>query len=603
MRNIIFILILSLMSLVQLSCKTSDKNSILVIAVDELTITDVNCSQDEQAKSGFKILCDESVRFTHAFTPSVLSSPALASLLTGLYPHQHRVRHNGGPGLGAEFELVSELALKQDYRTSFFSGGAPIFRRSGLNQGFELFEDNVLPSFKSLFRPFRKNSEEFIQWLQSDVDGDAFLSVLYVPDLLFTTTETVTDLGETRNLSFESQRDELDESLAELFSQLKEMNRWDSTTIILAGLNGHTSSPRYKELSPINLHGENTQIALFIKPSQAKKRDQAIHWKVDQNVSLVDVGRTLFELLGETIVDTPGSSFPVHSLSGVLKSPNANWSEDRPLLLESGWPLWRRTGPLRSAAISSHVLYINDEKPLLYNTLVDRFEVNPLPLLQESVLPTTEKLQSLLQKHQLPPSANLDPEWLGKFSLPFSRWMRPDQEAALLKDLKNLSKNFPRSLDLLNWTAQVALNQKDWGTLRQLGNKHRIYTWSYVGEKNEGAKLSKGFDPCFNLLTIPSLEAEQLKGCSDPLFLEFVDWLRSEDRGLNKEVQRKKFERSFKNYMLDQQIQKANIAAVMIWDTARENVYAPSRTELALHLPEYSKLRGQVYKSLQSDDN
>lgn len=602
MRKIIFILILTLLSLVQLSCKTNDKNSLLVIAVDELTITDVNCSQEEQEKSGFKILCDESVRFTHAYTPSVLSSPALASLLTGLYPHQHKVRHNGGPGLGAEFELASELALKQDYRTSFFSGGAPIFRRTGLNQGFELFEDNVIPNFKSLFRPFNKNAEEFIQWLKSEVDSDAFFSVIYVPDLLFTTTETLTDLGETRNLSFESQADELDESLYDLFNQLKEMNRWDGTTVILVGLNGHTSGPRDKELSPISLHGENTQVALFIKPSQPKKRDQAINWKVDQNVTIVDVGRTLFELLGETIVDTSNASFPIQSLTAVLKSPNSNWPEDRPLLLESGWPLWRRAGPLRSAAISNHVLYINDEKPLLYNTLVDRFEVNPLPLLQESVLPTTERLQGLLQKNQLPPFPVMDSEWMAKLGISFARWLRTDQEPLLLRDLKNLNSNYSRSLDLLNWTAQIALNQKDWETLKKLGSKNNIYTWTYVGERNLNLKPSKGSDPCFNLLSTPVLDSDLLKACSDPLFLEYIDWMRSEDRGFNKEVQRKRFERSFKNYMLDQQIQRTNIAAGLIWDTARENVFAPSRTELALHLPEYSKLRSQAYKSLQSED-
>ena len=66
----------------------------LVIAVDELTATDVICSQDDSPRSGFQLLCNESVRFTHAFTPSTLTVPALASLLTGHYPIQHRVRHN-----------------------------------------------------------------------------------------------------------------------------------------------------------------------------------------------------------------------------------------------------------------------------------------------------------------------------------------------------------------------------------------------------------------------------------------------------------------------------------------------------------------------------
>lgn len=603
MRKIIFSLSLVLLSLVQISCKTSDKKSVLIIAVDELTTTDVNCNQnpEDTQRPGFQLLCNESVRFTHAFTPSTLSVPTLASIMTGLYPYQHNVRHNSGPGLAPEFETLAEVALAQDYRTSFFSGGAPVFRRSGLHQGFELFEDNVIPNFKFLFRPFKKNADAFLQWLQHDVDTNPFFSVLYVPDLLFTTTETVTDLGETRNLSYESQVDELDESLFELFKALKDKKLWDKTTVILVGLNGHTAGDRYREFSPLNLHGENTQVALLIKPSQSRKRDEAIHWKIDQNVTLVDVGRTLFDLLGETNVETESPAFPSHSLLEALKSPTTSWPEDRPLLLESAWALWRKAGPLKTGAISNHVLYINDEKPLLFNTLVDRLEVNPLPLLQQSILPTTQRLQGLLEKNQMPTFIPLNSEWTAKLSIPFYRWMRADQEALLLKDLKRLLSASPQSIDLLNWTAQIALNQKDWETLKQLGIKNKIAVWQYVGERNQNNKLAKINDSCFNLLTAP-LETELLKSCNDILFLEFIDWLRAEERGLYKDAQRKRFERSFKNYMLDQQIQRTNLAAGLIWDTSRENIFAPSRTEMALSLPEYSRVKNQVYKSLQSED-
>lgn len=574
----------------------------LVIAVDELTMTDVTCNQDDKQGSAFQMLCNESVRFTHAFTPSTLTVPALASLLTGRYPYQHKVRHNGGPGLAAEMELASEIALRQDYRTSFFSGGAPVFRRSGLNQGFELFDDNIAPSFSSLFRPFKKSADLFTAWLSQEVDYAPFFSVIYAPDLLFTTTETSTNLGEARNLSFESQIDELDEGLFDLFQFLKEHQRWDSTTVVLIGLNGHTTNDRRFEVSPINLHGENTQVAMLIKPSQKRKRDEAIHWKIDENVSLVDLGRTLFEFLGESVVDSSSPFLPSHSLIDLLKNPNSSWSEDRPILMESGWALWRKVGPLRTAAIAGHVLYINDSKPLLYNTLLDRFESNPLPLLQESILPTTQKIQSLISKNQFPSFAGLDRELIAKMGVPYARWMRIDQEAALLRDLKKLTASHSQSADLQNWTAQIALNQKDWETLLQLGKKHEVAMWRLVAEKNLNMGNSKFSDPCLQLLTIADLEAANLKMCPDPLFLELVDWIRAEDRGLVKETQRKRFERSFRNYMLDQYIQRSNIAAGLIWDTSRENIFAPSRAELTLHLPEYGKMRSQIYKSIQTEE-
>jgi len=271
--------------------------------------------------------------------------------------------------------------------------------------------------------------------------------------------------------------------------------------------------------------------------------------------------------------------------------------------MESGWAFWRQAGPVRTAVISSHVLYINDQEPGLFNTLVDRFEVNPLPLLQESILPFTNKAQRLLRKNDFPAFAPLDSEWNVKLSLPFTRWMRPEQEPLLLKDLRRLLSQKPRSQDLLSWTGQVALNQKDWELLRSLGAKYKVDLWQYVAEKNLNVKNAKISESCFNLLASKNIDTTQLKECSDPLFLEFVDWIRADVRGLNKEAQRTRFERSFRNYILDQQVQRANIATGLLWDTAKENVYSPSRTELALNLPEYAKIKTQLYRSMTAPED
>ncbi len=595
--------LLTLLCLVQLSCKKNEKPSFLIIAVDELTMTDITCNEDDKTHSGLQILCNESVRFTHAFTPSTLTVPALASLLTGLYPFQHNVRHNGGPRLAAEIELASEVAIKKGYRTSFFSGGAPVFRRSGLNQGFEVFDDNLVPTFSAIFRNFKKNVDIFTTWLTQDVDSDPFFSVLYVPDLLFINTETSTNLGEIRNLSLDSQIDEFDETLFDLVKKLKAINRWDNTTVVLVGLNGHTSNPdSRKEIPPNNLNGENTQVALLIKPAQTKKRDEAIYWKIDQNVTLVDVGRTLFETLGVSTADQTTASFPANSLADLLKTPQTTANDTRPILIESGWAFWRKSGPIRIGVIAGYVLYINDEKPLLYNTLIDRFESTPLPLLQESTLPTTQKIQALIEKNEFTQFIYNNKELAKKLSIPYHRWMRLDKENVLLQDLKRLARSNPESMDIANWTAQIALNQKDWETLRQLGEKHNNNLWQLVGERNLNIKDRVQGDDCINLLVKNNLDTESLKKCSDPLFLDLVDWLRAEDRGLAKDLQRKRFERSFRTYMLDQYIQRSNIAAGLIWDTSPDNIFAPSRTEIALHLPEYVKARNQIYKSLQTEE-
>jgi arylsulfatase A-like enzyme len=50
-------------------------------------------------------LAAQSLTFRRGYVPSSLCSPSLASILTGLYPHQHRVTSNDPP-LPASKEII-----------------------------------------------------------------------------------------------------------------------------------------------------------------------------------------------------------------------------------------------------------------------------------------------------------------------------------------------------------------------------------------------------------------------------------------------------------------------------------------------------------------
>ena len=174
----------------QTSCQNKSQTSIVIVAVDSLSVGDISCAQKLAARSGLSVLCEESVRFTHAYTPSTLSVPAMASLVTGTYPFHHGLHNNGSPGLPSSFQTIAEVAVEKKYRTGFFSGGAPLFRKTGLNQGFEFFEDGFVPNLDQIFKPFNKNIDIFENWLNQEVKGDSFLAYFYVPDLLFLDTVT-----------------------------------------------------------------------------------------------------------------------------------------------------------------------------------------------------------------------------------------------------------------------------------------------------------------------------------------------------------------------------------------------------------------------------
>lgn len=605
--SIIAILLSLAVSLVQTSCQSSQKSSILVIAFDDLSVIDVLCKEDmtNATRSGFEILCKESVRFTHAFNPSALAVPTLASIVTGIYPFQHRVRNNGLPSLEAQYFTVAEKALEQKYRTAFFSGGPPVWRKSGLNQGFELFDDGVIPTRQSLHRPFSVMAKSLLHWIRNEVGASSpFLAMVYAPDLIFTNTVTMNEFGEARNLSHESLLDELDTNLYDLFITLKNSQRWNDTTIIVVGLNGHTSDDRPGELTPTNLHSENTQVALFIKPRR-KVRDEAIQWKVDRNISLVDLGNTLFELLGfKDNPNKPAEIFPVYSLTRLVEKNQMEWPESRFILLESDWARWREFSNRRSAVLSNHNLFLYDQSPQFFNTLTDRLEINPL---RGSEMAPAEKIKILevLDAVEAEPWQGYDEDIQNKYSPGFYRWMRPDQKMSLLRDLKIKAAMKNPDPDILNWTALLAFEQKDWNGLKQVAQKSGQVFWQFVADSNganNGAKAIFNFsqDPCLRLLQITKLDSADLKKCDNSLFLDFIDWHRSDLRGLSRDLQKRRFERAYLNFLVDQNIKQANLATTLIWDISPKSPLGPELTDLVLSLPEYQKQRANLMKALQN---
>ncbi len=595
-----FIFILIIAAIVQVGCQNKKKESVLVIAVDDLVSTDVSCGKDASSgsRSGFQILCNEAVRFTHAFTTSTMSVPAMGSLLTATYPFQNGLRHNG-QYLSTHYTTVAKQAVQKHYRTGFFSGGAPLIRKTGVNQGFEYFDDNVNFDLNTFFRPLSKSVQLFNQWHKQEVGNSPYFAVLYAPDLIFTNTETTSDLGEPRNLSYESQLDELDETLFNFFESLKAQSAWDNTVVILVGLNGHTNSDRPNEPTVLNLHGESTQIALFIKPAQ-KKRDEGITWKIDDNVSLADVGKTLFEIMNLQAPNTH-LDFPIESLASALRSPESKITEDRPILVESAWGSWKNLSNIRSAVIKNHTLFINDEKTLVYNTLVDRLETNPLPA-SDSYLFSPHSVVDLLLKNGFQKWNGISENETTKLNLNSSRWTKKEQNISLLNDLLHLYKKKSTDYELLNWVALLMLEQKDWEGLKSLGSKNNEPLWSYVAERNilgTTPTKSKTQEPCLNLLKEKIIDASMLKTCSDPVSVVFIEWQRSEALGLQKETQKKKFERLYKQHKIDLAVARINIGIGKVWDINHEIRFAPEKIDLVLALPEYQKIFTQIERSIR----
>jgi len=347
--------------------KSDPRPSVLVIAADNLGSDTIDCSREIKPgpqKSGFDILCHEFARWPHAFTTSSLAVPTVASLLTGQYPVQLGLRHNAGT-LNASFETAPEVALKNGWSTHFLSGGPPLLRKTGLNQGFESFDDNFKPTLDILYRPFFQSIQIYESTLR-ELGQQLQLAFFYVPDLLFTKVQTRNSLGEVRNLSFESQVEELDDNLGKLFSVLKQSDRWQKTVVFVVGLSAPGKGLHPKTPSSENLFAEKTQVALFTKGTPAHPLKSS-----EDNVTLADVGRTISSLVGGGSVTSDGLGLETISLAEISNSQNQT---QRLIAIEAASPFWHEHKDIIWAFRAGTALCLGLESPKCFDSLIDREE-------------------------------------------------------------------------------------------------------------------------------------------------------------------------------------------------------------------------------------
>ncbi len=130
-------------SISRLPAAAPGARNVLVIVIDTLRADHLSTYGYTRATSpNFDRLAAQGVLFENAMSPSSWTLPAHASLLTGLYPHQHGATYLGA-SLGPHFPTLGEAFQRLGYRTAGFSASTYFFsRRTGMGRGFIHFEDD-----------------------------------------------------------------------------------------------------------------------------------------------------------------------------------------------------------------------------------------------------------------------------------------------------------------------------------------------------------------------------------------------------------------------------------------------------------------------------
>ncbi len=399
--------------------------NVLVLVVDALRADHLKCYGYSRSTSpNLDQLAARGVVFKNAFATASYTLPSHASMLTGLYPHEHGVEwltaralaSNGCPTLG-------EALQTHGYRTAGFSANTFWFTHElGFDRGFSRFEDvfhsvqdMVLRTFFGrafevfVMRrlglvdvPARKRAPDINSSILNWIDRDrtkpffAFVNYFDVHDPYFppepfrnqfTGSHSSGGLLNWRlgvddpTLSQDQINSEIDaydgaiayadDHIGKLLTALAERGPHDNTLVIVTSDHGEAFGEHGMYLHGHSLHIEEIHVPLIVSlPGRIPAGVQ-----IDEPVTNASIPAAVMDFL-----PTPDSTtFPGPALSRLWQAPSRGWS--RPPLSELAQRSWVGDKyPVRHGRVNSLVSgdwhYIHHEKQpeLLFERKTDPLE-------------------------------------------------------------------------------------------------------------------------------------------------------------------------------------------------------------------------------------
>jgi membrane-anchored protein YejM (alkaline phosphatase superfamily) len=165
-----------------------ERPNVILITLDTTRADHLGCYGYGPAKTpNLDALARGGVRFSQASSVAPLTQPAHSSIMTGMYPTHHGVRINGNAALGQEQRTIAEALSEKGYKTGAFVGAFVLDGRWGLNQGFQLYDDQFnLEKYKhldlaSVQRPADKVMDAALAWLEGQ-PSSPFLAWIHFYD-------------------------------------------------------------------------------------------------------------------------------------------------------------------------------------------------------------------------------------------------------------------------------------------------------------------------------------------------------------------------------------------------------------------------------------
>lgn len=237
----------------------------------------------------------DSILYERAYSHCPLTLPSHTSILTGLLPADHGVRDNIGFRLDAKFPTLAETLKKNGYATGAAVSAFVLRRESGINRGFDFYDDEVEPVGASqvIGRVQRDGGEtERVakSWLDKQGgDKPFFLFMhLYDPHTPYTPPEP---FFSTYKNHYDGEIAYVDQVIGDFIAYLKQRDLYDKSMIVFLSDHGEGLNEHGEEEHGIFLYREALQVPLLVKLPKSRDGGKSVAAPVE----LIDVYPTIAE--------------------------------------------------------------------------------------------------------------------------------------------------------------------------------------------------------------------------------------------------------------------------------------------------------------------
>jgi len=338
--------------------------NVLLITMDTTRADRLGCYGYGKARTPvIDGLARSGVRFENVYCPAPLTLPSHCSIMTGVTPVSHGVHNNGSYQLGAAQETIAEVLKAAGFRTAAFVASFSVDSRFGLDQGFDVYDDNFQAGIP--FKPL--NSERkadqisalFSKWLDQNENAQFFAWVhFFDPHLPYQPPSPYKE--EFAADPYDGEIAFMDFQVGKVVDKLAEKGLLDRTLIVLAGDHGEAFGEKVETGHGVFVYDGTMRVPLIFSARNRLPGGTV----VPSRVRLIDIMPSILDVLGLPVRPGNGGRSLVPSIEGRTR-------EDLDAYLETFYPRENYGWSELLGLIRGDWKFIRAPKPELYNLKSD----------------------------------------------------------------------------------------------------------------------------------------------------------------------------------------------------------------------------------------